>query len=90
MILGEGVAVCLLLSAHRAVIFATAQPSCLFRYVVIIASSDLFGCFFLRNFTENNASILESVGINFYMKVLGTSVRRRKQFCSLTDTRCTV
>ena len=30
MILGGGVAVCLLLSAHRAVIFAIAQLSCLF------------------------------------------------------------
>ena len=29
MILGGGVAVCLLLSAHRAVIFAIAQLSCL-------------------------------------------------------------
>jgi len=31
VILGGGVAVCILLSAHRAVIFAIAQLSCLFR-----------------------------------------------------------
>ena len=34
MILGRGVAVCLLLPSHRAVIFAIAQLSCLIRRLV--------------------------------------------------------
>jgi len=43
VILGGGVAVCLFLSAHRAVIFATAQLSCLL-YVYVFAPNHCLHC----------------------------------------------
>ena len=62
MILGRGVAVCLLLSAHRAVIFAIARLSC-FTDVILFAKTKTSKKFFnsrTKTFTQCRVILVEN------------------------------